>query len=193
MLITDAALAHLSALPLHFLELGACERITDTGLAHLAALPLQRLNLSDCKQVTDAGLAHLSALPLQSLNLSGCANVTDAGLALVCTSPSISASRSLQNHRRWAGSLGCCAARVQSQWSPPPRANRATESSLRAALKVRANINHNRGALIFFECGDNPVSGADVLSASQSAALRVRPAPAESDAVCSLNGSAATP
>eukprot|EP00808_Paulinella_micropora_P010238 g41566.t1 len=83
--ITDAGLARLSALPLHYLDLSDCDQITDDGLAYLSELPLQNLNLRFC--LIDAGLAHLSALPLQHLNISECDEITDAGLAHLSTLP----------------------------------------------------------------------------------------------------------
>ena len=79
--VTDAGLAHLSALPLQKLDLSYCSKVTDAGLTHLSALRLRELHLTHCKHITDAGLAHLSTLPLQRLSLTHCKRITDAGLA----------------------------------------------------------------------------------------------------------------
>eukprot|EP00808_Paulinella_micropora_P030111 g11334.t1 len=86
--VTNAGLAHLSALSLQHLNLNGCSEITDAGLGHLSALSsLEHLDIRDCEEVTDAGLVHLSMLPLQSFYLAfrdrynRTCPVTDAGLA----------------------------------------------------------------------------------------------------------------
>ena len=79
--ITDAELAHLSALTsLEFLFLNGT-RVSDAGLVQLSSLTsLRWLNLSET-QVTDAALVRLSALTsLKRVDLRG-TQVTDAGLA----------------------------------------------------------------------------------------------------------------
>ena len=79
--ITDAVVAHLSALPsLESLYLDRTQ-VSNAGLEHLASLTsLEKLALGGT-QVTDAGLAHLSGLTsLEYLQFSG-TQVTDAGLA----------------------------------------------------------------------------------------------------------------
>ena len=79
-MMTDANVAHLSALTsLEDLDLSET-RVTDAGLEHLSTLTsLRILNLSGTL-VTDAGLEYLSTLTsIQDLNLSGTL-VTDAGL-----------------------------------------------------------------------------------------------------------------
>lgn len=60
-------------------------RVTDAGLAHLSAMPgLMRLRLANT-EVSDAGLAKLAALSsLIEIDLSG-TNITDGGLKLLAT------------------------------------------------------------------------------------------------------------
>jgi hypothetical protein len=80
---TDAATAHVAALPnLKSFSAGAA-RITDRSLALLAGMPsLERIDIHACAAVTDAGLAQLAALPNLSEVLAWeCPLLTPAGLA----------------------------------------------------------------------------------------------------------------
>ena len=77
---TDAATAHIAALPITFYYAGLTQ-ITDRSLDLLAGMPtLEQVDLYECQGVTDAGVAHLARLPrLREVNLDGLPGVTLAG------------------------------------------------------------------------------------------------------------------
>ena len=86
-IMDDARLAHISRMPLEYLNLRGSFCITNAGLKLLSNMPLKHLNLDDCTSITDIGLTHLSNLPLQHLDLTNCHRVTDAGLKALETLP----------------------------------------------------------------------------------------------------------
>ena len=72
--LTDGGLRALSCLlSLRELELQFCWQLSDAGIAHLTALELTRLDLTYSWQVTDASLTALAAMTsLLSLGVLGC-------------------------------------------------------------------------------------------------------------------------
>jgi hypothetical protein len=74
---TDAATAHIAALPLTYYYAGLT-RITDTSLEILGGMPsLEQVDLYECRGVTDRGLPFLAALPrLREVHLDGLPGVT---------------------------------------------------------------------------------------------------------------------
>jgi hypothetical protein len=85
-LMTDAMLAHISAIPhVTSLHLGGSRELTDDGLLHLARMPqLERLNLSEYPggKLTDRGLEVLRHLPnLRVFEMTWQKGITDAGVS----------------------------------------------------------------------------------------------------------------
>jgi hypothetical protein len=80
--ITDDGLKHVANLKaLRIVSLWETRGITDAGLAHLSALTkVQTLNLYDC-EITDAGLVHLRAMVHLENLLLGKTRVTGPGLS----------------------------------------------------------------------------------------------------------------
>jgi hypothetical protein len=77
---TDAATAHITALPLNYYYAGLTQ-ITDRTLQLLGGIQsLEQVDLYECNGVTNAGLPFLAALPhLREIHLDGLSGVTLAG------------------------------------------------------------------------------------------------------------------